>query len=641
MRISDADLKKLLLASQKVRLDVLDAAVRSASTSNQPLLQVILKKNLVEEKDLLQLYGNSIGTPFVDLSNHRVPRDVLTRIPERIARKYEAVLFGREGDKFALAMADPEDLVALDFLKKQVGAPLKVYVAANSDILAVADQYKGSIEGEINKAIKESSAEEQAGKPVTPEVSAKDLAEDAPIAKTVNIILEYAMKSGASDVHIEPRENIIQVRYRVDGVLQDSMTLPRTLLAPIVSRIKILANLKIDEHRLPQDGRFKFAFGAKIAALRIATLPVMDGEKVVIRILDESTKPMTLEELGMEGAGLEITKKGLERPHGMTLVTGPTGSGKSTTLYSILSLINRVGINISTIEDPVEYKVAGVNQTQVNPQVGMTFANGLRALLRQDPNVLMVGEIRDRETAELAVQSSLTGHLVLSTLHTNNAATCLPRLLEMGIEPYLIASTVNTVIGQRLVRRVCTVCRVPYVPEAAEVAELSKDFQIDAALQFFQSMQAQAPQTAAAKQPRVVQPPAETKDESIIQKIQADPNIINRSAKQAELKAVASQVAVAAKPSEAPTNLKPGEFVLYKAGPGCQNCHGGFIGRIGIFEVLEVSDPISKLIVSHATSDDLQAQAIREGMQTMQQDGFIKALRGLTTIEEVLRVTRE
>lgn len=645
MRISDSDLKKLLLASQKVRLDVLDAAVRSASTSSQPLLSVVLKKNLIEEKDLLRLYGNSIGTPFVDLTNHRVPREVLTKIPERIARKYEAVLFGREGDKFALAMADPEDLVALDFLKKQVGSPLKVYVAAAGDIQAVADQYKGSIEGEINKAIKESSAEEQAGKPVAPEVSAKDLAEDAPIAKTVNIILEYAMKSGASDVHIEPRENIIQIRYRVDGVLQDSMTLPRTLLAPIVSRIKILANLKIDEHRLPQDGRFKFAFGAKVAALRIATLPVMDGEKVVIRILDESTKPMTLEELGMEGSGLSIVKKGLDRPHGMTLVTGPTGSGKSTSLYSILSLINRVGVNISTIEDPVEYKVPGVNQTQVNTQVGMTFANGLRALLRQDPNILMVGEIRDRETAELAVQSSLTGHLVLSTLHTNNAATCLPRLLEMGIEPFLIASTVNTVIGQRLVRRVCPTCKVPYVPEAAEITELAKDFQIDEALKFYESIKSTLPSSDAnavkGKQEKVVQPLHQLKDESIIQKIQSDPNIINRTAQQAQLKTVASQVAVATRPTEAPTNLKPGQFVLYKAGPGCQACHGGYIGRIGIFEVLEVSNNIAKLIVSHATSDDIQAQAIREGMHTMQQDGFVKALRGLTTIEEVMRVTRE
>ncbi len=649
MQISDADLKKLLLASQKVRVEALEEAARSATQSGQPLLSVVLKKNLIDEKELLKMYGKSVGIPYVDLKSIKVPRDILMKIPEHIARKYESVLFGKQADKLLLAMSDPEDLQALDFLRKQIASPLMVYVAATRDILLVLDQYRGSIEGEITKAIKGASQGAQAEQEAAPvqEVNAKELGEDAPIAKTVNIILEYGVRFGASDIHIEPRESTVQVRYRVDGVLQDSMTLPKSLLAPIVSRIKILSNLKIDEHRLPQDGRFKFMLGSHLASLRIATLPVMDGEKVVIRILDESTKPMTLAQLGIEGHSEEVITKGLSRPHGMTLVTGPTGSGKSTTLYSVLSILNKVGVNISTVEDPVEYKVPGVNQTQVNTQVGMTFANGLRALLRQDPNIIMVGEIRDRETAELAVQAALTGHLVLSTLHTNNAATSLPRLLEMGAEPYLIASTINTVIGQRLVRKVCPVCRIPHVPEGSEVEELSQDFQIEQALKYYESTKhlvktAVKAGAAAGKvaEHKVLQP-THVLDQSIIEKIKSDPNIINRSADEAKISQAVAEAGTSAKKDIDPAKLKPGEFVLYKAGNGCSECHGGYLGRIGIYEVLEVSEAVAKLIISHATSEDIQRQAVKEGMLTMQQDGFVKALRGLTTIEEVLRVTRE
>ncbi len=648
MRISDSDLKKLLLASQKVTLQDLDDAARSATQSEQSLLSVVLKRNLIDEKDLLKIYGKSINVPFIELKGIRMPKEVLTKIPERTARKYDAVLFGKLGNSYQLAMSDPEDLAALDFVRKSVGGDVKTYVASSADILAALDQYRTSMEGEITKAIK-SSEEEESKDARQPEVSAKDLAEDAPIAKTVNIILEYGLRFGASDIHIEPRENIIQVRYRVDGILQESMTLPRTLLAPVVSRVKILANLKIDEHRLPQDGRFKFQLGSKMAALRVSTLPVMDGEKVVIRILDESAKPMTLEQLGLEGRSLQVIDKGLDRPFGMTLVTGPTGAGKSTTLYSILSIINRVGVNISTVEDPVEYKIAGVNQTQVNPQIGLTFANGLRALVRQDPNIIMVGEIRDRETAELAVQASLTGHLMLSTLHTNNAATSLPRLLEMGIEPFLIASTINTVIGQRLVRRVCNVCRIPHVPEGMELQDLAKEFNVEAAVKYYESTKVTASQVkpatssatlSAEPSGKVISPLHNINTESIITKIKADPAIIDRSANQAKMTAVASAVAVPAVQID-PSKLKPGQFILYKAGKGCSNCHSGYLGRIGIYEVLEVSDTVQKLIVSHGTSDDIQNQAIKEGMLTMQQDGFVKALRGMTTVEEVMRVTKE
>lgn len=666
MRIADGELKKLLLDSGEVKADELEEAT-SHNDQKEPLQALVVRKKLVSEKDLLKLYAKSIDVPFVELKDIKVPREILTKIPERIARKYQAVLFGIEEDQLQLAMADPEDFQAIDFVSKQIGAKLKVYTATPQDILATIDQYKGNISNEITKAIKDSAAAEDSQ---AQEVSAKDIAEDAPIAKTVNVIVEYAIKSRASDIHIEPRENIVQVRYRVDGVLREAMTLPKPILSAVVSRIKILSNLKIDEHRVPQDGRFKFTMGATQIALRVSTLPIMDGEKVVMRLLDESSRALTLQELGFEGRSLEVIGRNLHKPHGMTLVTGPTGSGKSTTLYSILSMMNLPGVNISTIEDPVEYRVNGVNQTQANPKTGMTFAAGLRALLRQDPNIIMVGEIRDGETADLAVQAALTGHIVLSTLHTNNAATCLPRLLDMGIEPFLIASTINTVIGQRLVRRLCPKCRLPYVPEGQELEDLKRDFQVDAALKHYASMRdlndvpPPPPPIAATvpeppkdemgvhKKQKVIEPPKEIEgSKSILDRIAADPNIINRSmgdVKKAEIaKAAAAAAAVPVpeppRPTDPlPSHLKSGQFRLYHAGPGCEECGGGgYQGRMGIYEVLEVDPTISKMITDRAAADDIQGAAIRAGMLTMQQDGFIKALMGTTTVEEIMRVTRE
>ncbi|HSX02032.1 MAG TPA: GspE/PulE family protein [Candidatus Saccharimonadia bacterium] len=681
MHISDGELKKILVDSGQVKESALNEAMPKDG-STEPLQSIVLKKKLISEKDLTKLYAKSIEVPFAELVDIKIPREVLLKIPERIARKYQAVLFGTEEDHYQLAMADPEDFQAADFITKQVGGKLKVYVATAGDILAAIDQYKGNISTEITKAIKDSSADAAEEE----KISAKDLAEDAPIAKTVNVILEYAVKSRASDIHIEPRENIVQVRYRIDGVLRETMTLPKPILAAVVSRIKILSNLKIDEHRVPQDGRFKFSIGTKQVALRVSTLPIMDGEKVVMRILDESARALTLEELGFEGRALETIGRNLHKPHGMTLVTGPTGSGKSTTLYSVLSMLNTAGVNISTVEDPVEYRVQGVNQTQVNPKAGMTFASGLRALLRQDPNIIMVGEIRDGETADLAVQAALTGHVVLSTLHTNNAATTLPRLLDMGIEPFLIASTVNTVIGQRLVRRLCPVCRTAFVPEGTELTNIKRDFQLDIALKHFNAMrgsvaeEAVAPAAPAAPPPvtqiapkptaveptehkkgRIIQPEHDLETtKSILDKIAADPNIINRSAEDARKAGqvpVPDPVALAAAaasattttpppppstPAPDPGKLKSGQFILYKAGPGCEACGGaGYQGRMGIYEVLEVTEMVQKMIVGHATADDIQMQAIRDGMLTMQQDGFVKALMGKTTIEEILRVTRE
>ena len=640
MRISDAELKTLLLESDKVKPEALKDVETAHTQSGESLLTTVLKRKLISEQNLLKLYAKNIDVPYAELHDVKIPHDILTKIPERIARKYQAVLFGKNGSTLQLAMADPEDFQAADFIIKQIGQDIKIYVASVSDIMTAIDQYKGNISSEITKAIKDSSTDEEAKQQ---EVSAKDLTEDAPIAKTVNIILEYAVKSRASDIHIEPRENLVQVRFRIDGVLRETMTLPKPILPAVVSRIKILSNLKIDEHRTPQDGRFKFTVGSRTVALRISTLPVMDGEKVAIRILDESSRALTLEELGFDGDALARINKGMHKPHGMVLVTGPTGAGKSTTLYSVLSVLNTPGINISTVEDPVEYRVSGVNQTQVNPKAGMTFASGLRALLRQDPNVIMVGEIRDTETADLAVQAALTGHVVLSTLHTNNAATTLPRLLDMNIEPFLIASTVNTVIGQRLVRRLCPVCKVPYIPEGQVLEDLKRDFDIATALKHAAvAAPTQPEEKTDGKHKKVITPLGEiTPTASILEKIAADPNIIDRPA--AGSKAAEKTAAADTKtPKGKVRDLKPGEFPLFQAGDGCDQCGGNsYLGRMGIYEVLDVNEALQKLIISHATSEEIQAQAIRDGMLTMQQDGFLKAVRGLTTVEEILRVTRE
>jgi type IV pilus assembly protein PilB len=432
------------------------------------------------------------------------------------------------------------------------------------------------------------------------------VAEDSPIAQTVNLIIEYGVKAGASDVHIEPRENYVLIRYRVDGILKEANKLPKKVLGALVSRIKILSNLKIDERRMPQDGRFKVQVSDQIYALRVSTLPIVDGEKVVMRILNESAKAATLEELGYWGIALKTINKAIVQPHGMILVTGPTGSGKSTSLFSILSMLNKPMVNISTVEDPVEYRIPGTNQTQVNPIAGMTFVNGLRALLRQDPNIIMVGEIRDSETANLGVQAALTGHLVFSTLHTNNAATCLPRLLDMGIEPFLIASTVRAIVGQRLVRRLCVDCREVYEPDPVVLKQIAETFHIN--------------DTGVMKH-------------------------IHELEKEA-LEGGIGRTNASKTNKESPAELSTTESKIVKLWKvheeGCENCgHVGYKGRMGIYEVLGSSQAIQKLIVSNSTSEGIQEQAEKDGMIIMQIDGFIKALRGQTTIEEILRVTTE
>ncbi len=600
MRIPDATVKQLLIKGGKITEAQLKN-VRGAGDKTS-LQELVVKNNLISEKDLTKLYAAEIDVPFIELNPKEIKREILKLIPERVARQYNVVLFGVEKDGAKmLAMEDPDDIQAVNFLKKELGNEIKVYMATNQSILAALDQYKGNISSELTKVI---SSDEEVPEAEEEEVSEEDVAEDSPIAQTVNLIIEYAVKAGASDVHIEPREGHVVVRYRVDGVLREANKLPKKVLNALVSRIKILSNLKIDERRAPQDGRFKISANGQIFALRVSTLPIVDGEKVVMRILNESGKALTLEELGYWGHSLDVVNKAIVQPHGMILVTGPTGSGKSTSLFSVLSLLNNPTVNISTVEDPVEYRVPGTNQTQVNPVAGMTFVNGLRALLRQDPNIIMVGEIRDGETADLAVQAALTGHLVFSTLHTNNAATCLPRLLDMGIEAFLIASTVRAVVGQRLVRRLCVDCRENIVPDEPTLKRISESFNLKDAASFKQLHEL---------------------EKSALEGGIGKSNIPGKN-DNSELSTNESKI------------LK-----IWKAHEnGCNACgQTGYKGRSGIYEVLENSPTVQKLIVGNSTSEVIQDEAIKGGMITMQIDGFIKALRGVTSIEEILRVTAE
>ncbi|HUY85155.1 MAG TPA: GspE/PulE family protein [Candidatus Dormibacteraeota bacterium] len=600
MRITDSLVEKLLQNGKKATKEQLAALREQKKTDKLPLQDLVVKNNLVSEQELTKLYATEIDVPYVELNAKEIKPATLKLLPERIARQYNAVVFDvdKQGTKL-LAVEDPDDIQALNFLQKQLGNDVKVYITTGSLLQSALDQYRGNISSELTKVIADDETAEEAE-----DVDESDLAEDSPIAQTVNILIEFGVKSGASDIHIEPREEFVVVRYRIDGLLREANRLPRKLLGALVSRIKILSNLKIDEHRAPQDGRFKVEINDQIFALRVSTLPILDGEKVVMRILNESSKPADFNELGFWGAALSDLQHAIVQPHGMVLVTGPTGSGKSTTLFSVLSSLNTPSVNISTVEDPVEYHIVGANQTQVNPIAGMTFSTGLRALLRQDPNIIMVGEIRDVETADLAVQAALTGHLVFSTLHTNNAATCLPRLLDMGVEPFLIASTVHIVIAQRLVRRLCVTCRESFAPDATTVKQLEKSFGLEkvGGLKKIHELETSALHDGIGN--------ANAKQDGNSGDLSTSDNTITR---------------------------------LWKAHEdGCDNCnHTGYKGRIGIYEVLTNSPAIQKMIVGNSTSEAIELAAIQEGMLTMQLDGLIKALRGQTSIEEVLRVTTQ
>ena len=600
MRIPDSIVEKLLKSTEKISEEQISSLRAQEKSTQKSLQELAITNNLLTEAELTKFYAAEVDVPYADLNPHEIDSEVLRLIPERIAHQYRVVVFANapDGSK-KLAIEDPNNIQAVNFLRKTLGPNMQLHVATSSAIEAALGLYRGNISSELIKVITSDEPAEQ----IEEEVSEADVAEDSPIAQTVNLIIEEAVKSGASDIHIEPRDSYVAIRYRIDGMLHEANKLPKKVLGALVSRIKILSNLKIDEHRAPQDGRFKVSIGAQVFAMRVSTLPIADGEKVAIHIFNESATPATLEQLGYWGSTLKIVNKAIIQPHGMVLVTGPTGSGKSTSLFSVLSLLNKPTINISTIEDPVEYRIPGTNQTQVNPATHMTFANGLRALLRQDPNIIMVGEIRDSETANLAVQAALTGHLVFSTLHTNNAATGLPRLLDMGVEAFLIASTVRAVIGQRLVRKLCIFCRESYQPSSDLLAEINESF-----------LSKDITSSKAVHQLEV-------------------------QAQTAELGSTTD--------SETPNvplgSTETAITTLWRARKeGCDKCnHSGYKGRIGIYEVLDNSASMQKLIVGSHTTDEIQTQAVSGGMIPMQIDGLIKALRGMTTIEEILRVTTE
>lgn len=594
MRISDNILETVLGRANLISPEQLAALKKQAASSKRTLQEVVIEQKVLSDKSLTQAFATYADVPFIELQPQSIPQDVLKRIPERVARQYKAVLFQVDSDGVHhLAMEDPDDIQAINFIQKEIGTNSKIYIATEDNILAALDAYRGDVNAELSEVIEIQRADEL-DQPTGAAVD-QDISEDSPIAQTVNLLLEYAIRSHASDVHIEPREDFVQIRYRIDGVLKEVNRLPRNVLNSLVSRIKILSNLKIDERRVPQDGRFKMTVAGRQYALRVSTLPVSDGEKVALRILDESNQAVSLGELGFWGSSLNNITREMSEPNGIVLVTGPTGSGKSTTLFSILSILNKPDVNISTIEDPVEYKIPGVNQTQTNPKAGMTFSTGLRSLLRQDPNIIMVGEVRDSETADLAIQAALTGHMVFSTLHTNNSATALPRLLDMGVEPFLIASTTRAIVGQRLVRRLHKDSRKSFVPTEQEKEAITRLFGLASGQSF---------------------------------------KIIHELEKAAMNAGIGGDTPLSTDENGIKTLWKEDKSF------STEDVSEGYQGRIGIYEVLVNSEGIKQLIMAHATSDQIQTQAIREGMMTMRLDGLIKALRGETTIEEVLRVSR-
>ncbi len=595
MHISDGTLERLLTKSKRFSIEQLTALKEESAKAHKPLQQMAVESELIDDVSLTKLFAEYTGIPYIELEPKDIPSDVLTKIPERIARQYNAILFRIDPDGLQhLAMEDPDDVQAVDFIQKQIGENVRTYITPHSNIEVALEGYRGDVDKELSEVIDIQREDDEAS---DEKVSDDEVSEDSPIAQTINLLLEYAIRSNASDIHIEPREEYVQIRYRIDGVLKEVNRLPRNVHAALVSRVKILSNLKIDERRVPQDGRFKVKVAGKQYALRVSTLPISDGEKIVMRILDESNQAVTLDQLGYWGYSYATISEAVTEPHGMILVTGPTGSGKSTSLFSVLTQLNTPDVNISTIEDPVEYKIPGVNQTQTNDAAGMTFAGGLRALLRQDPNIIMVGEIRDKETANLGVQAALTGHLVFSTLHTNNAATALPRLLDMDIEPFLIASTARAIVGQRLVRRLDKKTREAYEPS---------DEEKDAIVHLFNLRQGQ------------------------------DFSYIHELEKQAAAQGIGGDAPLSTDEHGIKTLYRPVETTGEDGSK-----HDGFKGRVGIYEVLNNTLGVQKLIIANATSNEIQDQAISEGMITMQTDGLIKALRGETTIEEVLRVTKE
>ena len=542
---------------EKIKLDYLSTGVS--------IDELIRGSGLVKEEQLARARAKFYNLPFVDLLEKAVSPEALNLLPKVVAERYRVVPFDIDKSKgeMALAMADTLDMEAIEFIERKTGLKVRAYSAVPGDIdLVIEERYSQSLAAEVTAALKETGQEDRI-------VDIKKLGQiirEAPIAKIVSTLLEFAMRSRASDVHIEPQEGKTRVRYRIDGILHEKLVLPRKVHDALVSRIKILSGMKIDEKRLPQDGRFNFKAGEEEVDLRVSSLPTTNGEKIVMRLLKKSGGVPTFQDLGLRGLALKNLEEAILRPHGIVLVCGPTGSGKTTTLYSVLSKINTTRVNIVTLEDPVEYAIPGVNQVQINPQAGLTFASGLRSFLRQDPNVILVGEIRDSETSDLAVQAALTGHLVFSTLHTNNASGAVPRLVDMGAEPFLLASSITSIASQRIVRKICAECKKEYSPAMEVISDI----------------------------------------EVVLGKI-----------------------------------LKDKMVKLFK-GEGCSACgDSGYSGRIGIFEVIKISEKVAKLILERSPAGEIEKQATEDGMVTMKQDGYMKVLEGVTTIEEVLRVAQD
>ncbi len=575
-------LKSILIKNKLITEIEHKKYVKQAKDKNITLFKFLIDEKIVAEQTIYEAIAKSLHLPFIDLKNETIRKDILNIIPEPIAVSHQIIAFNKDDKKIKIATLDPEDLQTFDFIKKKINMDLDIHITTPESISEILKQYHRGLEAEFQDITKKQQQIQKVKEKEAGGKKLKELAQDLPIIRIVDTFLEYAIFENASDIHIEPLEKEVAVRYRVDGVLRKVMTLPKKTLPGIVARIKILSNLKLDEHRLPQDGRFKIQTDDYKISFRVSIIPVFDGEKVVMRLLNESNRILSLEELGLQTEPFKIVKRNVAKPNGMILVTGPTGSGKTTTLYTILKMLNQPGTNITTIEDPIEYRMSGVNQSQINAKIGYSFASGLRSFLRQDPDVIMVGEIRDNETADIAVNAAMTGHLVLSTLHTNDAATTLPRLDDMKIEPFLIASTVNVIIAQRLVRRICKQCIMSYKIDKQMEQELEKHFNVT--------------------------------------------ELVNALAQHGTIK----------------SNKEKISSMLFYKGKGCKHCgESGYKGRVGIYEVLEIDEIMANLILKRASADDINKQAKEKGMISMLQDGFIKIKQGSTTVEEILRVTKE
>lgn len=545
-----------------------------AKKVNKNLEQYLFDENIVDENKLYTKAAEYFTVPFISLHGTEIKKEVISLVPAPLAQTHNVIAFAKNKNEVSLAMTDPTDIQTIEFLHRKIGLLPKIFVTSPSDIKEALRLYHADLESDIS--IKQLAE----GDNVT-EKELKKAAEELPIINIVNSILEHAVYEGASDIHIEPTEKEVTVRYRIDGLLHTAMTLPKAVKNGIIARLKVLSNLKIDEHMKPQDGRFKIQIQDEKLSFRVSIIPVYDGEKVVMRLLHEGQKPLTLDQLGFSPKEKKIVENSITKPHGMVLVTGPTGSGKTTTLYSILGILNKPDVNISTIEDPIEYHVKGINQSQINAQIGFTFASGLRSFLRQDPDIIMVGEIRDAETAEIAIHAAMTGHLVLSTLHTNDAPTTLPRLTDMGIPPFLVGFTANVIVAQRLVRKICENCKKEYTLDKSEQQSLDK--------------------LISSKNFK---------------------EIVNKS-------------------GYAIKENKLDKIIFYR-GAGCHRCnHSGYKGRVGIYEVMDIGKELVKKINERATADVIRDIAIKNGMTTMMEDGLIKARLGVTTLEEVLRATKE